>query len=48
MTERDLICSYGKQSASRTPEVSLGGSIKEQHYLVINLNQIMEIQFHLP
>lgn len=48
MTERDLICSSGKQFASRAPEESLGESIKEPHYPLINLNQIMEIQFHLP
>lgn len=45
-TERDLICSSGHESWA--PEESLGESIKEAHYLLINLSQIMEIEFHLP
>lgn len=45
-TERDLICSSGHEPWA--PEESLGESIKEAHYALINLNEIMEIEFHLP
>lgn len=45
-TERDLICSSGQESWA--PEGSLGESIKEAHYPLINLNQIMEIECRLP